>query len=71
MYIVSNDKTFAKALKKEILKFTQEVYCFTGDVPDTEKKLICMNLNENATQYDAFITTSVLLAGNSIDKKHF
>ena len=38
IYIVSNDKTFAKALKKEILKFTQEVYCFTGDVPDTEKK---------------------------------
>ena len=30
-----------------------------------------MNLNENATQYDVFITTSVLLAGNSIDKKHF
>ena len=30
-----------------------------------------MNLNENATQYDVFITTSVLLAGNSIDKSHF
>ena len=30
-----------------------------------------MNLNDNATQYDAFITTSVLLAGNSIDKRHF
>ena len=68
---MSNDKTFAKALKKEILKYTQKVYCFTGDAPDTEKRLICMNLNENATQYDAFITTSVLLAGNSIDKKHF
>ena len=40
-------------------------------MPDTEKKLICMDLNENATQYDAFITTSVLLAGNIIDKRHF
>ena len=30
-----------------------------------------MNLNENATQFDVFITTSVLLAGNSIDKKYF
>ena len=29
-----------------------------------------MNLNENTTKYDVFITTS-LLAGNSIDKIHF
>ena len=49
LYIVSNDKTLAKALKLEILKHTQKVYCFTGDAPDTEKRLICMNLNENAT----------------------
>ena len=32
---------------------------------------MCMNLNENATKYDIFITTSVLLAGNSIDRVHF
>ena len=71
MYIVTKDKTFAEALKKEILKHTPNVYCFHGDVPHTEKKLVCMNLNENATQYDGFITTSVLLAGNCIDKRHF
>ena len=32
---------------------------------------MCMNLNENATKYDVFITTSVLLAGDSIDRVHF
>ena len=71
LYIVCNEKLKAKALKNDFLKYTKNVYCFNGDTLEHEKKELCMNLNENATKYDVFITTSVLLAGNSIDKKHF
>ena len=71
IYIVCNEKTCAKTLEKDFLKYTNNVYCFTGDTLDDDKKELCMNLNENATKYDVFITTSVLLAGNSIDKQHF
>ena len=71
LYVVCNEKTNAKSLEKDFRKYTEKVYCFTGDTPDDEKKELCMNLDEMATQYDIFITTSVLLAGNSIDKKHF
>ena len=71
LYIVCNEKTNALALKKSFSKFTDNVYCFTGDTPDPEKRYLCMNLNENAAKYSVFITTSVLLAGNSIDTPHF
>ena len=71
LYIVCNEKTNALTLKKGFLNFTNNVYCFTGDTPDPEKRNLCMNLNEKATKYNVFITTSVLLAGNSIDKPHF
>ena len=71
LYIVCNEKTNALAFKKGFLNFTNNVYCFPGDTPDPEKRNLCMNLNENATKYNVFITTSILLAGNSIAKPHF
>ena len=71
LYITCNEKTTALSLKKEFDKFTDNAYVFTGDTLEPEKRRLCMNLNEQATKYDVFITTSVLLAGNSIDMKHF
>ena len=71
LYIVCNEKTNPLAFKKGFLNFTNNVFCFTGDTPDPEKRNLCINLKENATKYNVFITTSILLAGNSIAKPHF
>jgi hypothetical protein len=71
LYIVCSDKNMAESLKIRLLEEKFKVFAFTSQVDDNLKKNICSNLDEFSTNYDCFITTSVLLAGNSINSVHF
>ena len=62
LYIVCNEKTNALAFKKGFLNFTNNVFCFTGNTPDPEKRNLCINLKENAKKIQC-IHNNIYLIG--------
>lgn len=70
LFIVCNEKMRAETLKK-IIGDKYKVSVLTSDTCQYERASAFADLNNYVLNYDVLIVTSVLLAGNSIDIKHF
>lgn len=72
LYVVCNEKRFAESINECIKDLTNcKISMIHGQTDEYERAEAFLNLNEHIKKYDVLITTSVLLAGNSIDIKHF
>ena len=69
IFVVCNVKERALNIFDNLSKKypNKKIYCLHGDTLQSEKERLFFNLSKNIIEYDVFITTSVLLAGNSID----
>lgn len=72
IYVVCNEKRFAESVEKCIIDKTKcNATMIHGQTDEYKRAEAFLNLNEHVKKYDVLISTSVLLAGNSIDINHF